>query len=186
MSVNKYKILHDYHGYHDSGLRSLSQIRYIVLHDMESANYLQAAEIVGSMFSRSSAAGDTTYGIDNNSIQQYMDINRICWGAPYVNTTGVHIEQMGIASWTREQWMSKALGTLDRTAWLLAYLNVSYKWPLVHLTNAQLKAGKLKGIITHVQATQVFGPVGGHTDPGQNYPMDWVLKKAKEYRAAMR
>ena len=79
---------------------------------------------------------------------------------------------------TREQWLGLAKPTLDRAAWLLARHARRFGIPLRKLSDAELRAGK-RGVITHRQATRVFG--GTHTDPGSGYPMDWVLKRATAY-----
>jgi len=180
--VTKYSIQHDYTAAHDSGSRKLSAIKLIVLHDMESTNAGGAAEGTGAWFERAASQGSTHYGVDNNSIQRYLDLTRISWGAPSVNTNGVHIEQMGKASWTRKQWLDKAAGTLDRTAWLIARLHKRLGIPIRRLTDAELRAGK-QGVTTHRQCSRVFG--GTHTDPGTGYPFDHVLERAKEHARAM-
>ncbi len=183
MTAPKYKILHDYHAYHHSGNRALSSVHLIVLHDMEVTAYNAAAESVGRYFEMAASGGSTHYGIDDDSIQQYLELTIIPWGAPYANTQGVHIEQMGAASWSTAEWKSKAKGTLDRSAWLVAYLSKKLSIPIRTLTDAQVKAGS-KGVTTHKQVTRAYGVYGGHTDPGENYPMAFVLALAKKYTKA--
>ena len=175
-------IRHDYHAVHKSGTRSLSAIWWIVLHDMEVTAYNTAAESVGSYFEQKSSGGSTNYGDDNNSIQQYLADSVIPWGAPNANTHGLHVEQMGKATWSRKEWLDKAAGTLDNTAWLLAKKSKQLGIPLTTLTDAQLKAGH-KGVTTHRQCTRVFG--GTHTDPGTGFPLDVVMAQARKYRRAM-
>ncbi len=177
----RYRIERDYHAVHHSGVRSLSAIDFIVLHDMESTAYDTAAEGVGTYFEMQASGGSTQYGVDNNSIQQYLADNVICWGAPYANTNGLHIEQMGKASWTEAQWKKLAAGTLDRTAWLIAKKSKKLGIPIRRLTDEQVRAG-VKGITTHRQCTRVFHVYGGHTDPGSGFPYDEILATAKKYR----
>jgi hypothetical protein len=180
-----YTIRRDYHAVHHSGLRPLSAIDFIVLHDMESTNPGGAAEGAGSWFENFASGGSTHYGVDNNSIQQYLALGVICWGAPGANTNGVHIEQMGAARWTRDQWMSKAKPTLERTAWLMArihnrLLRANVRVPLTVLTDSEVR-GHHHGVTTHRQLTRVLG--GSHTDPGSGYPLEWVVKLARQYAA---
>lgn len=178
----KYSVQHDFTAAHDSGARKLSAVKLIVLHDMENANAGGAAEATGAWFARAASQGSTHYGVDNNSIQRYLGLDRVPWGAPSVNTSGVHIEQMGKAAWTRRQWMDKAAGTLERTAWLIARLHKRLGIPIRTLTDAELKAGK-QGVVTHRQCSRVFG--GTHTDPGTGYPLAHVIDRAKKYAASM-
>lgn len=177
--MRKHEMKHDYHATHYSGARSFSVLKYIVVHDIESANYKAAAENCGAWFENRASKGSSNYGIDNNSLQQYLGLGTIPWGAPSVNTNGIHIEQMGLATWTNAQWRSKAVGTLDNCAWLIARLNTRLGIPIRTLSDAQLKSGHYRGIITHAQATRVFG--GTHTDPGHGYPLQHVLTMAKAY-----
>jgi len=170
----------DYHAIHNSGRRPLSAVHLIVLHDMEVALYDEAAEAVGRYFESKASGGSTNYGVDNNSIQCYLQDSIIPWGAPYANTAGLHIEQMGKASWTTAQWHKLAAGTLDRTAWLIAQKSKKLGIPIRTLTDAQVKAGS-KGIVTHKQVTRAYGVYGGHTDPGDGYPLGFVLDLAKKY-----
>lgn len=177
----KYAIRHDYDAVHHSGTRGLSAIHLIVLHDMEVTAYDAAAEAVGRYFEMKASGGSTNYGVDNNSIQSYLDDNVIPWGAPSVNTNGLHIEQMGKASWTTAQWHKLAAGTLDRTAWLVAQKSKKLGIPIRTLTDAQVKSGS-KGVTTHKQVTRAYHVYGGHTDPGDGYPLGFVLDLARKYR----
>lgn len=180
--MNKHIMRHDYHATHHSGARLFSAIKYIVVHDIESANFKAAAENCGHWFEQRASGGSATYGVDNDSLQQYLGLGTIPWGAPYVNTNGVHIEQMGLATWSAEQWKAKAAGTLDNCAWLIARLNTRLGIPIRTMTDAQLRSGRYKGVITHAKATRVFG--GTHTDPGHGYPLRSVLNMAEAYAKA--
>lgn len=181
-----YKVLSDYHAVHHSGIRRLSAIDWFVLHDMENISYDKAAENVGHWFEMQASGGSSHYGIDNNSIQRYLALNVIAWGAPGANTNGVHFEQMGRAAWVRETWLQRAKPTLDQTAWLLArvkrYLEErKVAIPLRHLTDAEIRAHK-HGIVLHRDLTRALG-IGSHTDPGTGYPLDYVIKRARHYYA---
>ena len=174
-----FSIRRDYHAIHRSGTRSLSAINFIVLHDMECTAEDTAAEAVGSYFQNPASGGSTNYGVDNNSIQCYLADNVIPWGAPGANTDGVHIEQMGTASWSTKEWFKHAEGTLDRTAWLIAKLAKKLDIPVRRLSDRQVKS-RQQGVVTHAQLSRCLG--GTHTDPGNGYPLDWVMSRAEFYR----
>lgn len=174
-----YTIRHDYKAVHHGGSRPASAIKHIVLHSIESTNATGAAEGAGSWFEQQASGGSTQYGVDDDSIQQYLSDLVMPWGAAGLNDSGVHIEQMGTASWSRATWM-KHKGTLHRAAWLIARLSKRYDIPIRTLSDAELRADK-PGVTTHAQSTRVFHVVGGHTDPGSGYPMDYVLRKAREF-----
>lgn len=167
-----------------SGTRRLAVIEWLVLHDMESANSNGAAEGVGAWFRNHQVRASTHYGIDNDSIQQYLALTTIPWGAPGANLNGIHYEQMGLARWTREQWMEKAKPTLDRTAWLLARNHRRLEAANVHVPLRPLSDDDIRshahGVTTHRQLTRALG-IGSHTDPGTGYPLEWVLRRAREY-----
>lgn len=105
------------------------------------------------------------------------------WGAPYATTDGVHIEQFGFANWNAARWKKGAAGTLDRTAWLVAFLSGKLAIPIQRLSDAQVKSGG-KGVTTHAQCTRVFRVAGSHTDPGTGYPFSYVLGLAKKWAKA--
>ena len=178
----KYRIQHDYKAVHHSGNVAKGTKKVIVIHSMEVDAPNTAAEAVGSYFSRASSGGSTQFGIDNNSIQQYLSPTAVAWGAPGCNTQGIHIEQMGKASWSTTKWKTYAKGTIDRCAWLVAKLSIDFNIPIDHLSVSELKAGK-RGVVTHYDCTKAFG--GSHTDPGPHYPLNYMLEKAKMYKKNM-
>lgn len=187
-----YSIRHDYRAARTSGTRPLLAVRLVVLHSMEAADRDAAppdltAEAVGRYFGTAAAQGSTHYGVDNDSVQQYLPLRAVCWGAPHANWSGVHVEQAGYAHWTREVWMTRAKGTLDRTAWLLARIKLrlaraGVRIPLRFVGPDGLRAGRY-GVTTHAACTRAWG--GTHTDPGDGYPLDWVLERARRYYRQM-
>ena len=177
------QVRHDFHAVHDSGVRDVHAIRYIVLHDGEVADGDHAAEIIGRIFENPGAGGSSHYGADNNSVQQYLSLDRIAWGAPPLNTAGIHVEQAGLARYSRQDWLAGYIPMLLRVAELLAWLYQHYGVPLVHLSERELRAlgpdpKRPAGIVTHAQVTEVFKQ-SDHTDPGAGYPLDMVLQAAR-------
>lgn len=175
-----YPIRHDFHAVHSSGVVPARSKKLIVLHDMEGGTAHGAAESTGSWFQNYASGGSTQYGCDDDSIQQYLDLCAVAWGAPYANQQGVHIEQFGFAHWSKEEWLRHP-GTLDRCAFLIARIGHVCGIPVRGISDGQLRRG-MRGVTTHAQCTRVFG--GTHTDPGPHYPFDYVIKLAKEHAKA--
>lgn len=175
------KVRHDYRASKSSGTRPVSEIRWIVIHDAEADLPKTGAEAVGNYFESAASRGSTHYGVDDDSTQQYLPDNVICWGAPGANKNGVHIELMGKASHTRERWIEHHGPMFQRAGWLVSSLAKKYGIPIRVLTVAEFKAGK-KGIVTHATVSAADGPGGStHTDPGRGFPMDTLITWANRY-----
>ena len=160
--------------YHDGRIAGV--IRYIVIHDGETQELPTAAEGMGYWFQNPAAQGSAHSGVDSDSICDYVDPSDTAWGAPYVNADGLHLEQAGRASQSAADWsdpFSKA--TIANAAIKVSEWSRDFKIPARTMTDAQLAARNYAGIITHRQATRVFGPVGGHTDPGAYYPLNSLV-----------
>lgn len=170
-----------WHAVTHGGVRSTKSIRQIILHSMEYQGDT-AAEALGRLSCSRAYGASPHFGIDDDSLQQYLPITVVGWHAQGANTCTIGIEQAGYARWSREQWLNHS-GTLDRTAWLLARLSKQTGIPLAYVDAAGLRKGT-RGISTHADVTKAYSIAGGHVDPGKNYPMDWVLKRARAFRDA--
>lgn len=157
------------------------EVRVIVIHTMEAAEKDNTAENVAKFFQTLPATRKASAHlcIDNNSIVQCVFDNDVAFAAPGVNRDGIHLELAGFASQTAADWKD-AYSTLllEKAANAAAQYCLKYDIPRAHLTNKQLKDGA-KGIIGHVQATEVFPPNAGHTDPGKNFPWDFFIERVK-------
>lgn len=160
---------------HDSGPRATSQIRWVVLHSTEGGT----AESVAAMFSRPTATASTHLVVDEKQCYRMVPDKTIPWGAPGVNTGGLHIEQCGFAHWTRVQWLLHEV-TLRRSAAKAARWAHMYGIPLRWVGPVGLLIRK-KGVTTHKDASVAFRIFGGHTDPGPNFPKDKWMQWAREY-----
>lgn len=154
--------------------RSPEDIMYIVIHDMEvDEDSLTSAEGVGNFFSGPNAPrGSTQYGIDQDSIVQYVEDHDVAWGAPNVNHNGLHFEHAGYARQSREEWLDEvSLKILKRSAPLTRRKADECGIELKHLNDDELRSGNVKGFIGHLDATRVLGG-GDHWDPGYDFPWD--------------
>lgn len=159
----------------DSGARSRSQIKWVVLHSTEGGT----AESVARYF-HTTARASTHLVVDDKECWRMVPDLVIPWGAPGVNTGGLHIEQCGYARWSRDEWMRHS-ATLDRSAAKAARWAYMYGIPLRWVGPLGLKLGR-RGVTTHADASKAFTP-GGHTDPGPGFPKDYWMKTAKAYLA---
>lgn len=144
-------------------------ILYIVWHSGETSEGDTAAEGMAYWFQNPAAGGSAHKATDPDSIVTCIADGDTAYGAPGVNATGLHLELAGRAAQTSGEWADPA-----STAILANGAQVAAEWSLEHniparfLTDAELRAGNVRGMITHAQATRVKG--GTHTDPGKFFP----------------
>jgi N-acetyl-anhydromuramyl-L-alanine amidase AmpD len=95
--------------------------------------------------------------------------DRITYAVANRNTGTIHFELIGFAKFLPQVWWLR-LRQLNKLAKWLAYLNMEYGIRLEHST--------VDGVAGHRDY-----PGQTHTDPGRYFPMKYVLRKAREFRA---
>lgn len=161
-----------------------SAIRCVVVHDGETDEGATAAEGMGNWFANPRAGGSTNKGTDPDSICTYMSDADTPWGAPGVNSDGLHVEQAGRAGQSASQWADSAsLRTIENAAIVGAEWSLAHGIPPRWLTDAQIRDRRTRGFLTHRDATRAFGTAGGHTDPGPNYPRDYYMSRVRHHVA---
>lgn len=173
-----------YPAYHTSGRRTLSTIRWIVLHDEEADTAASAARY----FQGADAGGSATLCVDDQHCYRCLPNSAICWGAASAfgaNTHGFHIEQAGFARWSAVFWR-KHLRTLKRAAFKTALHCHAFGVPPVFVTAADLP-GK-HGITTHAEiskASRRLDPANAskysHSDPGPLWPRRLFMRLVSSY-----
>ena len=158
----------------DSGPRDLSRITHIVIHSTEGATAAGGA----TWFANPDSAGSAHLVVDDEECFRTLEDTIIPFGAKGTNTDGFHIEHAGFARWSRRKWM-KHKQTLRRGAFKAAFHAVKFDVPLVLLSEDDLRRGK-SGFTTHAMASNVFNP-GGHTDPGDGFPLDFYMRLVREF-----
>lgn len=153
---------------------------WVVIHDMEFPERLDAAEWTAHYFSGpASAAGRSVsshYTADADSIVQCVRLADTAWtvGNRAGNYRGINWELAGYASQTRAQWLDTfSLAMLTRIAEIIRRDLVTYQIPARTLTDQQVWVLR-PGITSHAQLGRVFGGTD-HTDPGPNFPWDILL-----------
>lgn len=158
----------------DFGWANRTRVDTIVLHSAEAGEGHSTAEALGAYFKHPIKPSSSHYGVDDDSICQYVPDQHIAFHAPGANTYGLGIEQAGYAKQTRAEWLDPYGERMLRlVARLIAVKATQWHVPLVWLTPADLVAGK-RGLCTHVDVSQAFHK-SDHVDPGRNYPKDAVL-----------
>lgn len=158
------------------------QIRLIVIHAMESPETSKTAENVARFFQQPERPVSAHLCIDNDSIVQCVLDNDVAFAAPGANSDGVHLELAGFSKQTREQWLDD-FGRLliEQAAEAAAQYSLKFDIPIKHLTNAELANKSNKGIVGHVQVSEVFRK-STHTDPGSGFPWDVFIERVQQHR----
>lgn len=156
---------------HDSGPRSASAIRNIVIHSTEGGTARSVAQ-----FFATTAEASTQLVVDDEGCYRCVPDLVIPWGAPGVNERGLHIEHCGFARWDRNEWLhhrqTLAISAGHAARWAVKY-DIPRRW--VGPTGLRLRR---RGFTTHADASKAFTP-GGHTDPGPGFPKDAYMDMVK-------
>lgn len=161
-------------------------IDLLVIHDMEMQEKLDTAEACANFFKnqrKGSSGSSAHYCIDANSVVQCVLDKNVAWAAPGANHDGIQFEHAGFAKQTTADWLDdygrKMLFT--RSAPLFAQKCHEHKIPPVFLRAPGLTAQK-RGITTHWEVTRAFSHGQGHTDPGNNFPIQrFMVEIQKAY-----
>jgi N-acetyl-anhydromuramyl-L-alanine amidase AmpD len=162
------------------GFGKRKPIRMIVLHSAENQELAgQANHLVAWFAGDAAPQASAHYMIDDKVIAQSVDDKDIAWATDVWerNIESISIEMSGHADQTAAQWADKySKSVIANTVKLCKDLAIKYKIPPVQLTLSQILDGKTKGYCTHAQITQAHKIVGGHMDPGINFPISDFLK----------
>jgi hypothetical protein len=154
------------------------KIRLVVWHDMESPESHTAAENVAAWFAGPTAPRASAHVCaDDNSVVQCVRLVDTAWHCPNANSDGVGYEQAGIRNQGRAGWRDTfSLATIRQLCgWHVRQPELRHI-PDRFLTDEQLADGVTAGHTTHEQCTRVLGG-GTHTDPGPDFPKDYVLEQ---------
>lgn len=158
------------------------KVRVVVIHDMEFFERGDTAEVIAHDFNTRPASSKASAHIcvDNNSIVQCVYDSDVAYAAPGCNSDGIQIELAGYGNQSRAQWMDQySVSVLSLAADATAQYCIKFAIPVVHLTNAQLKAGK-KGIVGHYQVSEVYKK-SDHSDPGKDFPWDVFMAMVAQF-----
>jgi hypothetical protein len=114
---------------------------------------------------------------DDVATIQCVDYAEEAWAMLGGNPCSDQICCTGFAAWSRDTWLSHQ-GMLDRIARWLAERARERGIPLDHIGPAGV-ANRTPGVIGHWDYT-LGAHDGTHTDPGPNFPWDYVITKARQ------
>lgn len=154
--------------YIQGGKRSASALRLVVLHSTES----QAGALnIANYFANPEAGGSTQLVVGEDGIYRCVPDLVMPAGAPGANEDGLHIEMVGYARWTREEWLERRV-TLRNAAVCVAAWCALYDIPTDFLLKpTDLLDPSARGITTHATVSLAFHK-SDHLDPGKNFPFD--------------
>jgi len=152
---------------------------WIVIHDMEAHETPTTAENTANYFATGAGGRSVSshYCADSNSVVQCVLLKDVAWtvGNRSGNYRGINWELSGFASQTREQWLDEfGVAMFDQIAPIIRADAAEYGIPLERRTIAELQAYQ-PGITSHNDLGKAFGGTD-HTDPGPNFPWDYLLE----------
>jgi hypothetical protein len=152
---------------------------WIVIHDMEAHETPTTAENTANYFATGAGGRSVSshYCADSNSVVQCVLLKDVAWtvGNRAGNYRGINWELSGFAAQTREQWLDEfGVAMFDQIAPIIRADAAEYGIPLQRRTIAELKAFE-PGITSHNDLGKAFGGTD-HTDPGPDFPWDYLLE----------
>lgn len=162
---------------------------WIVFHDMEASENSTRAESTAAYFADPSDGRRVSshYCVDDNSVVQCVRLKDSAWtvGNRPGNYRGINWELSGFASQTGGQWLDTfGINMLNQMKRICLRDMTTYNIPIRWLTDAQVKDFQ-PGMTTHNQLRVCFGGTT-HTDPGPNFPFNYVLKLFQEDDVALK
>lgn len=146
------------------GARSGSDIKIIVLHDSEIAPGPTALDSLYNALKDQHLSVQVGINADGSCVRFCSDLE-IAEQVAAFNHQAIGMEQIGFASYTH--WPKAQTETAAK--WVAFWAN-KYGIPITHSTT--------HGVCRH---SDLGAAGGGHSDPGNGYPFDEVLKEAASY-----
>jgi hypothetical protein len=166
-----------------SSPRGSRRVTLIAVHTAEGA---RTATSLGSYFSQDAIQASSHVGIDAGNTLQYVGYDRAAWTLRSGNPISDNAELCAFADFTRGEWLSTGTvrgcvnprAILDRTAAWIRSRCLARGAPIRKITPADVAAGR-SGVIAHWDWTLGMHD-GTHTDPGPNFPWDYVINRAAQ------
>jgi N-acetyl-anhydromuramyl-L-alanine amidase AmpD len=147
--------------------------RRIILHTTESNDLKGVADMTGVVgFWRRQGLGYGAHLIIDGEGQTCRCAagGNIVWATGGANTGSLQIEMVGKAAWSKRFWLLRRRKQLNEVARWLAYWSQHWDIPLCYSTE--------HGVARHLDF-----PAGGHHDPGKDFPLGYVISRARQVLA---
>lgn len=161
--------------------RGSARVRLIVLHTAEGARDVVS---LGRYLQNPSVQASYHIAFDDSQMMQYVDYQYESWATLSANPISDSGCCCGFAAWTRDQWLNSHKNMLELAAQWVAARCKARSVPIRHLSLSEVAACKANpdhpgGVIGHWDWTR-GAQDGTHTDPGENFPWDWVITRAQQ------
>lgn len=157
-------------------------INLIVVHTPECQERSESAENVAHYLSKNNpnAPRASAHVVsDSDSDVRMVEDHDEAWHASDVNFRSLGIEICGTAAQTAEQWRDVySLAALERAAKVCADWCREYNIPVTYVQGPELK-NNAPGFTGHVDVNKAYNHVGGHWDPGPNFPWEYFLERVQ-------
>jgi N-acetyl-anhydromuramyl-L-alanine amidase AmpD len=149
-------------------------IDFVVVHTMEIAERLDAAEAVARWFARPESKVSAHYCVDSDTVIQCVREQDIAWHARGGNTRSIGIELAGRAGQGPSGWADEySYAVLEQAAAVAADVCRRYAIPVRWLRAEGLLGGR-RGLTGHVEVSRAFRK-SDHWDPGPAFPVSHFL-----------
>lgn len=166
----------EYHASLHGAARPASAIRYAVIHATEGGSAAGVAEYFSTLTVPHYAS--TQLVVDDKACYRCLPDDVVPYGAPPLNSNGVHVEQCGYSEWSRKEWLAHK-ATIEQAAYHVAKWCHRYDIPVKWRTRIGLALGR-HGITSHNAVSRAFH-ISDHTDPGRRYPRRYFMRCVRYY-----
>ena len=161
--------------------RSGSRVRLVVVHTSEGARDVGS---LGHYLQNPAVQASYHAAFDDQRAEQFVDYSKAAWAVLSANSISDNGCCCGFAAWSRTEWLTNHPTMLELAAQWVAARCTARSVPIRHLSTAEVAACKVNanhpgGVIGHWDWT-VGAQDGTHTDPGTQFPWDWVINRAQQ------
>lgn len=150
----------------------------IVLHSTEGFTGRNGLRDMGHYFDRLATQASSHRGVDRlGRLAIYVPDSKKAWTCGAYNSATLNVEIIGFSSQSKASWWHY-VRQLRKVAYLVAYWSDKENIPLRKGAAANGRIVK-PGVLRHMD----LGVAGGnHGDPGNNFPLDWIIRRAQKVR----